>query len=357
MKKILMGVLFGLTGYCHATENANIYQLSEDVPGKHAAWGGLLTNETALAYSKNYDYDLSEVGAGRISAVVNYGSATPVANTFTDGRTSSGTITIASTTSLRGTIMSVNGIYFQFGPSTDMNTSVYTPVAVGASTGATANNLLTKINANTALAALISGTSSYNVIDLVSKACDGVAYALTTTSAPLVTIGGNMGLGSAAKVSKTTDKITITAHGWTTGLPVLYEDGGVGTVGGLTTGTTYYVYKVDANTVELASTSAKAVLADVADITAVTIGTTAHTFTLTPLAISGTPSFKWRWSNNGTDFIDVNVTSVTISAYTNPYASVAYDFEEADYRYLRLAVTGPTTGGVYLNTMMYIKKQ
>jgi hypothetical protein len=56
-----------------------------------------------------------------------------------------------------------------------------------------------------------------------------------------------------ANVNTTTNRITITSHGFIDGIPVLYTALS-GSIGGLTSGSSYYVNRVDANTVELEST-------------------------------------------------------------------------------------------------------
>nr|MCS5550550.1 tail fiber domain-containing protein [Gammaproteobacteria bacterium] len=50
------------------------------------------------------------------------------------------------------------------------------------------------------------------------------------------------------------NQITVTGHGYSTGDTTVYSDGGGTTVVGLASGTTYYIIRVDANTVKLAIT-------------------------------------------------------------------------------------------------------
>ena len=58
----------------------------------------------------------------------------------------------------------------------------------------------------------------------------------------------------ATGVNDATEVITVTAHGWANGQAVVYSNGGGTSIGGLTTGNTYYVIVVDANTVSLSLT-------------------------------------------------------------------------------------------------------
>lgn len=306
-----------------------------------------LSDETALAYSKNFDYDANDINVRKLSAQVTYTSATIAAATFTDGRTSSGTITILSTTSLNGVVLRIHTKDFSFGRVSSYPNA--TLVAVGASTGASANNLLTLIKADATLSPLITGTSTYNVIDLVSVKADGVAYVLTTNSALVVSVGGNMGLGVAATVSAATDEITIANTAFTTGLKVALTGSDLP---GALTETDYYVLKVDANTIKLSSTSALAQAGTAIDITSVLVDATEHTYTLTPAAITGTPSFKWQASNDGLGWADVNTSSVTMSDYTLGGLTSLWDFTEFNHRWLRMAVTGPDEGGIYLKATL-----
>jgi len=55
------------------------------------------------------------------------------------------------------------------------------------------------------------------------------------------------------------NRITKTSHGFTTGDKITYTDGGGTTVGGLIDGGTYFIIRIDANTIKLATTYANAV--------------------------------------------------------------------------------------------------
>ena len=81
-------------------------------------------------------------------------------------------------------------------------------------------------------------------------------------------------------VAIATNIITLAEHDVFTGDEVVYNNGGGTSIGGLTSGSTYYVVKITANTIKLATTHANAVAGTpvVIDLTAVGIGTS-HTFT------------------------------------------------------------------------------
>jgi len=144
-----------------------------------------------------------------------------------------------------------------------------------------------------------------------------------------------------------------------TGFGVVYSTAsGVG-LGGLTWGTTYFIIPVDYNTIKLASSVANARAGTAITITSSSTQTTANTFTLTPQAISGTPSGKWQVSNDGQLWQDftttssgVAVSSFTVLTYTAGGASTSWDFGKFGYQFIRLAVIGPTTGGLNLLVTM-----
>lgn len=91
----------------------------------------------------------------------------------------------------------------------------------------------------------VSGTSASETIDLTSTLLHGVVKTFDGSSASVVVVAA--------------DTITITSHGFATGDRVVYSDGGGTAITGLTHATTYYVIRVDANTVKLATTYENAV--------------------------------------------------------------------------------------------------
>jgi hypothetical protein len=98
------------------------------------------------------------------------------------------------------------------------------------------------------------------------------ANAVKANYAAVDTFDGATGVGS--------NQITVTAHGLTTGDAVVYSNGGGTSVVGLTSGNTYYVVVIDANTVKLASTYANAVAASPTTLTITDGVGAAHTLTV-----------------------------------------------------------------------------
>ena len=80
--------------------------------------------------------------------------------------------------------------------------------------------------------------------------------------------------GSDAKiVSVSADTIIINNHRFLTGSRVTYTNGGGGNIGGLATGTVYFVIKVDHNTIQLATTAVRAASGTNINITGTGTGT------------------------------------------------------------------------------------
>lgn len=112
-----------------------------------------------------------------------------------------------------------------------------------------------------------------------------------------------------ADVDVDADSIAISAHGFYTGLKVAATT--TGTLPAGLSATDYYVIRVDADTIKLASSAANAIAGTAVDITAAA-GTGTHT--LTPAAISGA-SYKLQYSLDGEIYIDSGVTNnVTATA-------------------------------------------
>lgn len=262
--------------------------------------------------------------------------------------------------------------------------------AVGVSSAATANNIATAINANTSLSAIVTSTAPAvcgltnpcGIVKITSLSVGTAsAYALYSSSNAQISVSdpatvssagrGSSALYGGANASWTINgkDITIAANPFypkstyagqasMVGLPVLFTTGTVA-ISGLSNATTYYVIPMDANTIRLASSSANAQAGTAITLASSSTPTTAHTYTLAPLAISGTPSFKWQVSNDGSLWQDftttsagVSVSSVTVSAYTAGGASTSWDFGNFGYSYIRLAVLAPTQGGLNLLVTM-----
>lgn len=146
-----------------------------------------------------------------------------------------------------------------------------------------------------------------------------------------------------ANVSAAADTITIASHGYATGLRVAATTAGVLPAG--LSATNYWVIKVDASTIQLATSAANALAGTVVNITAAAGG---GTHTLTPAAITG-GSYKVQVSVDDSTWFDL--ASVT----NNVTATADFMHEKIDpmFNYLRV-VWAVTTGQIayVVNTLV-----
>lgn len=325
------------------TVNAHATNLVGQKIGKDpqtVAVTGYLVNETGLTYDKEYVLDAGPYT--RISAQVNYGTATFAASTFSAGAQSTGSLTIVSTSSLSGKYVTINRVVLT--ASLTIATATSTEFRVGyAST--TATNLANAINTNEYLRTIMSASAVDAVVYTTSTYVGG-NFALASNTSSITVSGANMTGGTPAYYSAASDIINVASHGFTVGLPILYS--GTPAIGGLVTGTTYYAVPIDANNIYMATTSALAVAGVYhANITVQLSSPTAATYTLAPLAIAGSPLFTWSVSNDGVNYV-VSPSSGGLSISATGTGIV--DFGDLDYRYLKMAVTGPTQGGIKVQT-------
>ena len=113
----------------------------------------------------------------------------------------------------------------------------------------------------------------------------------------------------SVKVSLTNDTITEIDHRFVTGQRVTYTHGGGSAIGGLTSGTAYYIVNNSADTIKLATSYADALASNTINLTSVGSGT-AHTLNL---AFDGINTrFRATYGNGGKARI-TNASQLTIS--------------------------------------------
>jgi hypothetical protein len=314
------------------------------------SYGGYLINEAGLTRNATYALTLPSYDGKSVGIQVIYSSVTFKSSTFTDGTQSTGSLTVLSTSSLSGVKLVIAGVTLTAG----------TDFPVGTSVSATASNLAQVINASSCPLSALMSAAAVGAVVTATVSVVGINYPMTTSNAAKVSLSGAvMTGGTGAYYSAATDIIKVPSHGFTKGLPVLYTQGAA--IDGLTTGTTYYVIPIDANNIYLASSSVLAFTLPVTSNSYVGINTqraqlTANTYTLAPLAISGTPGFYWQGSNDGgLNFFSVNMSSVTMSSYTSGGANVGFDFGDYNFNQLYLNVTGPTAGAISLKASAYVR--
>lgn len=153
--------------------------------------------------------------------------------------------------------------------------------------------------------------------------------------------------------------VSGSASGLALALPVLYAIGANPAIGGLTTGTTYYAVPYSANGFYLAkySTSAVAGLAsDYATVTSTNSGTTAHTYTIAPLAWAGNATFIWQASNDNANWATAPSTGTVTFSSSSANLNSLLDFGVFNFRYLRFNFTAPTSGAANVVVPMNIKQ-
>lgn len=132
----------------------------------------------------------------------------------------------------------------------------------------------------------------------------------------------------AADVNTTAETITITAHGFITG-----NIGQVSTAGTLPApllaATDYFVIKVDANTIQLATSLVNALAGTPINLSSQGVGAS----TFTPSAISGA-SIKLQQSEDASHAVDLgSATNVTVDAVVN------FEKDRPTMRYIRAYIT------------------
>lgn len=208
------------------------------------------------------------------------------------------------------------------------------------------------IMATPSLSAIVKSTWTAGGVIATTSTTAGVnAYNLVCSPTASLTRGGaTYSGGSAPAWSLNGTSITKTAHGFATGLPVLYTTDTLA-ISGLTNATTYYVSVVDANHFALATTSTGAI-AGSGIVLASTSTAGPHTYTLTPTPIAGTFGFQWESSDDASTWTASQISGVNVSSVTfaTPWtaATGSWDFGQFGHRYIRARATAGTGGAINL---------
>lgn len=306
---------------------------------------GANTSATALSIKKA----LAKVPWLTVSNAGSVVYATATAGSFYNSmqlRSSSSHITAATSFFTGGqdnATLSINGVVLKQG----LNWTAAT------SNAATASSIASSINSQVALNTHVAAGASGAVVTSTSTLADSLYNYSIVSSTPtaLAASGSRMTGGTAPAFRLLSTQFNIPADGLSLALPVLYT--GSPAIGGLSSGSTYYAIPVDANDFMLSKYSTSAVAGvDLVVITSTNTQLTAHTYTLAPLPIAGIPSFKWQVSNDNQTWSDLSVSSVTMgdtgTAYATPPSITFWSFGYIGTRYIRLNVTAPTAGGIFL---------
>ncbi len=336
-KLVLAGIILGAVRCAHATDVAysGVFVGTEGLAQK--------TGQTAAA---TYTRDMNTTG-NLVSFQIVYSSfsgAGITSKTFTDGSTSTGTITVSSNSFIQASTptISIHGTNI-----------AYTPASTSSGTAKSISDYI--------VANFTDVTSTYSASGVVFATSTVVGTAanfamLTSSQAALGVSGSTMLGGTNSAYTVNTPTITIANNGFTTGLQVLYSTGSATAIGGLTTQTTYYISVINpnnnglSNTFKLASSLANAQAGTGIVLSSSQTKTTADSFTLAPLAFTNTSGggIQLQWSDD-----NVNWTNATTGNYNATIASVTfstgggttlYDLGTISHRYLRAKETPPTTG-------------
>ncbi len=303
--------------------------------------------------------NISANAAGGIAyATATYGSYANL-YAFTSNNSS---VTMSAATLTGGqdnAVLTINGVAISQGSGAGQ-------WAAATSNGVTANNLAKAINSAFSTLSSTSSAGGTGSVVYATSTLNGTVYnynitsstqnSLKVNSTGLVFLGGTdpgLTLGSQKFSS-------ATATGLSLGLPVLYAIGSNPAIGGLTTGTTYYVVPLANSSFSLAkySTSAVAGLAsDYVTVTSTNSQVAAHTYSLAnPLAWAGTASFVWQSSDDNSNWATVpQTTSVNVTSSTLSTIGL-YDFGFYNFRYLRLSFSAPTSGALLLQVPVVLKQ-
>ena len=227
-------------------------------------------------------------------------------------------------------VAAANKTYLDISGATDeASVAALVTTALGLLTGLSAAiTVLDNADGTITLTQLAYGPTTNPVPKNVSEAGAGSIAGVQTTA------------GVANKVDVDNDQITISSHPYVTGTKVAATTSAADFPSGLSA-TNYWVIKVDANTIQLATNLANA--ADGTAVDLVDIGTGTHT--LTAATASGN-IFKMQKSNDGTTYTDIS--SMTVTAATSTL-STWFEIANPTYKYVKLVYT-PSAGQASLVT-------
>ena len=243
------------------------------------------------------------------------------ANAFTVSATSGGTqINITGTgnnaQSFQGTSTKAFTAVEAFTPSTNSGSActVTRPPVNFASGGSQIDANIFGITSAEAVAGVD------NVTDIAINVAGARYVQAPTVTIPVPTVRTI----AAAKVTTASDSIEITGHNMRTGTEVKYQDGGGTALAGLADNTSYFVIRVDANNIQLASSLSNANAGT--DITLTGQGNNAQTLegiqAVAAATISGGEVTGITVSNGGSDYQAVPAITVEVPKMTIPTSAV-----------------------------------
>ena len=253
----------------------------------------------------------------------------------------------------------VNAAYIQLNGVTLTAGSQWTGVSTASGTAQAISNA---IMASSALNTLVSSTwtTSSGVISTTATAAGaGRQYSMYAWPTAKISISGptlTATTSTASNIDTANNAINAT-NAFTLGLPVLFSTTTGTAPGTLLNQTTYYAMPFNGTEVQLATSSAQALLGKNVGISTQTV-LGGGSFKLAPLSFTGTPSWQWQQSNDSSNWVSMSTVTVSSTTFASPYTanSTLTDFGSVNARYMRLNIVGPTTGGVAISVIPYSKQ-
>jgi hypothetical protein len=352
-------------GYDAATFTLNGYPFVEG-----QQWTADVNYASNTAVSIKSGANLATAGTGVIASTT---AATVVTLSCSSSGTLCNTYTLTSSTKA----LAVGGATFSggknqtnvtIGPFILQQGSTQGPFTwtVGANAGATAINISSAIMNTPSVAAVLQSTTvGGGAIVYATSVANGTAYnyVLSVTTPALTVSGPAMAGGVDPAYALNGTAISLPSTTFTTGLQVVYSTATSGSAGinGLGYGTTYYIGVIDANHVGLGTSLANAQAGTFVTLASSRTSTSAQSFTLAPLPITGTASFIWQSSDDGINFANItsnyNGVAVSSASLVTPYTATSFtwDFGTYSHRYLNLKATAPTTGAAAFTLYLNVK--
>ena len=246
---------------------------------------GITSGESLSGVDNVTSIALSSDGSGYGSAP-SVTVAAPTTRTIATAKvsTSDNTITVDAGHNMRtGTKLTYTsgGTNMKVGGSNLADNTAVFVINTGSTTAFKIASSLSNALAGTAHNITLAGNNAQTFVGDTATATatvsGGVVTGVTVTavgsdyqSTPSVTIAAPSEdtFNAQSAVSTANDTITLSSHAFNTGDAVTYSDKGGTVIAGLTDAATFFIIKVDANTVKLATTAANAVAGTAIDITA-----------------------------------------------------------------------------------------
>ena len=295
-----------------------------------------------VAVSNNYDLDLSKNKVDILSFQAIYTTDTFNVTGFTDGRRSTGTITVVTNTALTGAVLTIanrtytQGIDWQVGAASS-NTALNIFNAIRKTDYSGLGNII-NFSTNAVNSTVIFATAAVSGIDYVMTSSTPTALQVTGISSSTIT-----NINYLYSTIDSTQSYPVGA-----GLLLTTVTGTPPT--GLTATVTYYAMPYDSGHIRLSLSSTGAVAGLFIKLTQG--GVDKGVFNLTPKNLIGTGYIVWQVSNDGINYNNANISSATITGN----GSSMWDFGYANFEYIRAKFTAATLSTYNLIINGYGKK-